>query len=142
LPENPWGFSPRGVSESTVVTSPAPVTKQGKRAIRFQPGDEWSFFVTCRFRSDRAEETRMDERANTMQVRTTLKSNLWPPPELEQARAFVVRRSRDFYIAGLQERRDAGRNSVSASQRLVRAPNCPRSSPSIRATPAPATNYT
>jgi hypothetical protein len=49
----------------------------------------------------------MDERADTVQVRTTFKYKLRPTPELEQAMAFVVRRCRGLYNAGLQERRDA-----------------------------------
>jgi transposase len=45
----------------------------------------------------------MDEQT----VRKTFKYKLKPTPEQERAMAFVLRRCRELYNAGLQERRDA-----------------------------------
>src|SRR5215470_9022175 len=62
--------------------------------------------VSCRLHVDQAEEDAMDEH-QTVTVRKTYTYQLQPTPEQEQALAFVVRRCRARYHAGLQERRDA-----------------------------------
>src|SRR5262249_38716707 len=49
----------------------------------------------------------MDEQTLTVTVRKTFTYKLQPTPAQEQALAFVVRRCRELYNAGLHERRDA-----------------------------------
>jgi putative transposase len=66
----------------------------------------------------------MDEQ-QTVTVRKTYKYKLQPTPEQEQALAFVVRRCRELYNAGLQERRDAWQKcgvSVTASEQSAQLP--------------------
>ena len=54
----------------------------------------------------RQNRASMDEHGRQT-VRKTYKYKLKPTPEQEQAMAFVVRRCRELYNAGLQERQDA-----------------------------------
>src|SRR5215471_2735572 len=63
----------------------------------------------------------MDEQT----VRKTFKYKLKPTPEQEQALAFVVRRCRELYNAGLQERRDAWQKcggSITAASQSAQLP--------------------
>jgi len=73
-------------------------------------------FLPCRFRAYQAEWGTMDEQS----VRKTFKYKLKPTPEQEQAMELVLRRCRELYNAGLQERRDAwqkcGVNVTAAGQ--------------------------
>ena len=58
-------------------------------------------------------------------VRKTFKYKLKPTPEQEQALAFVVRRCRELYNAGLQERRDAWQKcgvSITAASQSAQLP--------------------
>src|SRR5215831_17876735 len=58
-------------------------------------------------------------------VRKTYKFKLLPTPEQERAMAFVVRRCRELYNAGLQERRDAWQQcgvSVTAAGQSAQLP--------------------
>src|SRR5215472_14835406 len=67
----------------------------------------------------------MDEQTLTVTVRKTYTYQLQPTPEQEQALAFVVRRCREPYHAGLQERRDAWQQcgvSITAAEQSAQLP--------------------
>src|SRR6516165_10104635 len=62
---------------------------------------------------------------NEQTVRKTYKYKLQPTAEQEGAMAFVVRRCRELYNAGLQERRDAWQKcgvSISAASQSAQLP--------------------
>ena len=77
----------------------------------------------------------MDEQTVTVTVRKTYKYKLKPTPEQEQAMAFVVRRCRELYNAGLQERRDAWQKcgvSITAAGQSAQLPTIKQVRPEYR----------
>src|SRR6516225_1875232 len=61
----------------------------------------------------------------TVTVRKTIKYKLVPTAEQEQTMAFVLRRCRELYNAGLQERRDAWQRcgaSITAASQIAQLP--------------------
>src|SRR5215469_15074596 len=77
----------------------------------------------------------MDEQTLTVTVRKTYTYTLQPTPEQEQALAFVVRRCRELYNAGLQERRDAWQQcgvSITAANQSAQLPAIKQVRPEYR----------
>src|SRR5262245_12322910 len=72
---------------------------------------------------------------DTQAARKTYKYKLNPTPEQEQAMAFVARRCRELYNAGLQERKEAwqkGGVSVTEAQQSAQLPEVKEVRPQYR----------
>jgi putative transposase len=72
---------------------------------------------------------------DTATVRKTFKYKLQPTAEQEQAMAFVLRRCRELYNAGLQERRDAWQKcgvSITAASQSAQLPDIKEGRPEYR----------